>query len=288
MRDVIAGCITNYNFEQIKPWVNSLDRSGFTGLKVMICYNIPFSVASELAERKYTILAFGKNEEKEMLHYSDQPFNICLERFFHMWYFFSKMREKEQFRYLISTDVKDVIFQKNPSEWLEKHMGNKLINVASESIRYRDEEWGNNNLKESFGSVIHSNFNQNEIYNAGTVSGDFDTLIDLFLTIYLSCGASPKFVPGGGGPDQSALNVLLQTSAYKNITRFTKSEEGWAAQLGTTKDPNKIEKYKKFLLEAEPVLINDVVCTSQGEPFYIVHQYDRVSDWKKIIEEKFQ
>lgn len=288
MRDVVVGCITNYNFEQIKHWVNSLDRSGFSGLKIMVCYNIPFGVAEELTKRNYTILAFGKNDEKQSLHFSDEPFNICLERFFHLWYFLSKIREKEQFRYLISTDVKDVIFQKNPSEWLEKNIGDKLINVASESIRYRDEEWGNNNLKESFGPIIHEIHRNNEIYNAGTVSGDFDTLIDLFLTIYLSCGNSPKFVQGGGGPDQAALNILLQTAAYKNITRFTKSEEGWAAQLGTTKDPRKISKYKQVLLEHEPTLVDNMICTSQGEPFYIVHQYDRIPQWKEMIEKKYE
>ena len=31
MKDIVVGCITGYNFDKIKPWVNSLDRSGFTG-----------------------------------------------------------------------------------------------------------------------------------------------------------------------------------------------------------------------------------------------------------------
>jgi len=32
---------------------------------------------------------------------------------------------------------------------------------------------------------------------------------------------------------------------------------------------------------------DDVVCTSTGEPFYLVHQYDRVPEWRKIIEKKY-
>jgi len=284
MRDVIVGCITNYNFDQIRPWVNSLDKSGFTGLKVMLCYNIGYDVVSELTNRNYSILAFGKDDEKKSLFYSNDPFNICLERFFHLWFFLSKMKEKEEYRYLISTDVKDVIFQRNPSEWLENNLGDKLINVSSESIRYCDEEWGNNNLKESFGPIIHDKFKNNIIYNAGTVSGKFDSLIDLFLNIYLSCGGSPKFVKGGGGPDQAALNVLLNTDVYKRITRFTNSEEGWAAQLGTTGQQISW-KYSDKLIEPAPIIKDNLVCTSKGEPFYIVHQYDRNLEWKKIIEE---
>ena len=48
MKDVVIGCITNYTFEQIKLFVNSIDRSGFTGHKVMIVYNVPFSTVDEL------------------------------------------------------------------------------------------------------------------------------------------------------------------------------------------------------------------------------------------------
>jgi len=32
---------------------------------------------------------------------------------------------------------------------------------------------------------------------------------------------------------------------------------------------------------------NNQVTTSAGIPFTIVHQYDRVPEWRKIIEEKY-
>ena len=67
MKDVVVGCITNYNFDKIKTWVNSLDRSGFDGLKVMMCYNISYDVAEELAKRGYTVFAFGRDDEKRSL-----------------------------------------------------------------------------------------------------------------------------------------------------------------------------------------------------------------------------
>jgi hypothetical protein len=35
MKDIVVGCITGYDFEKIKPWVNSLDRCGFDGVKAM-------------------------------------------------------------------------------------------------------------------------------------------------------------------------------------------------------------------------------------------------------------
>lgn len=285
---MVIGCITNYNFDKIKYWVNSLDSSGFTGDKVMICYNIGYDVVEELTKRGYIIFGFHKNDEARRLEYNKKDFNICLERFVHIWYFLSNLQNKEQYRYVISTDVKDVVFQSNPSEWLEKNIGDKKLNVASESLKYKDEPWGTHNLYHSFGPLIHQNNNENTIYNAGTISGEFNTFVDLCLNIFLACGGAPSNVPGGGGPDQAALNVLLNLQPYKDITNFATSESGYAAQLGTTADPNKIEEFKKVLLEPTPYLEDGIVKTSTGVPFSIVHQYDRVPAWKNIIESKYE
>jgi hypothetical protein len=65
------------------------------------------------------------------------------------------------------------------------------------------------------------------------------------------------------------------------------SEEGWACQLGTTADPSKLEQFKPFLLEPSPIMVDGEVATSSGNVFTIVHQYDRVPEWKKVIEEKY-
>ena len=41
------------------------------------------------------------------------------------------------------------------------------------------------------------------------------------------------------------------------------------------------------LIEKCPILVDDIVCTSDGKPFALVHQYDRVPQWKEIIEKKY-
>ena len=203
-----------------------------------------------------------------------------------MWYFLKKLQG--QYRYIISTDVKDVVFQTNPSKWLEENIGDKKINVACESIRYKDEEWGSANLFKSFGPLVHDHNKDNLIYNAGTISGDFDTMLDVFLNIYMMCNAaSGHYIEGGGGPDQAALNILLNMKPFKDITNFAMSEDGYAAQLGTT-GPQIAGKYGDKLVEKSPILVDNVVCTSDGKPFSIVHQYDRVPEWKQIIEKKYE
>jgi hypothetical protein len=46
------------------------------------------------------------------------------------------------------------------------------------------------------------------------------------------------------------------------------SEDGWAAQLGTTADPSKIDSFRPSLLEAEPKMVNGKVTTSTGKNIY--------------------
>lgn len=287
MKDVVVGCITNYNYDKIKYWVNSLDRSGFDGLKVMLCYNIDFDVAEELSKRGYTVFAFGRDDQNRKLVYNKPNFNICLERFAHIPIFLNKLANKDQYRYIIATDVKDVVFQSNPSKYLEENLTDKDILLSCESLKYNDEPWGKQNMYLSFGPLIAESMYDRPIYNAGVIAGKFQPMLDLFTNIFLACGGAPANVPGGGGPDQAGLNVLSSLHAYKNIINYSMSESGWAAQLGTTVDPNKIDSFKSFLLEPSPTLVDDMVCTSTGKPHVVVHQYDRVPEWKKVIEEKY-
>lgn len=283
-KDIVIGAVTNYSFDMIKPWVNSLDRSGFDGVKMMLCYNVGYDLVEELVKRGYTIMAFSRDEENRKFVYKPE-FSIVVERFLHMWYFLKKF--EGEYRYIITTDVKDVIFQGNPSTWLEENMGDKEINVACESIRYKDEDWGNQNLFKSFGPLVHDHCKDNLIYNCGTLSGKFDTMLDLFLNIYMLCNGTSHQIEGGGGPDQAALNVLLNMKPYKDITRFTMSEEGWAAQLGTT-GPQVLGKYSNKLVEKTPILVDDKICTSERKSFTLVHQYDRILKWREIIEKKYE
>jgi len=284
MKDIVIGTITNYDFDKIKYWVNSLDNSGFIGTKAMLCYNVSFDVVDELVERGYEIFAFKSNDELRRFEYRDN-FSIVVERFLHLWYFLKNAKDK--YRYIISTDVKDVIFQTNPSTWLENNLRDKEINVASESIAYTDEDWGNNNLLKSFGPLIHEHNKNNIVYNAGTISGKIDTVLDLFLNIYMLCNGTSHFIEGGGGPDQAALNVLLNLKPYKDITNFAGSDDGYAAQLGTT-GPQIYGKYGTKLVDKSPIILDNMICTSDKKPFSIVHQYDRVPEWKKIIETKYE
>lgn len=283
MKDVVIGCITNYTFEHVKIFSNSLEKSGFDGYKVMVVYNVPKSTVDDLQSRGWIVMSFNYDEQNQWYVYKDK-FIVTVDR--HLHYYLALQQLNEEFgdvRYVIAPDPKDVIFQLNPSKWLEENLGDKKINVGCESVKYKDETWGRSNLIESFGEIVYDRCKDNLIYNAGTIAGEWKAMCEMFINVYLMCQGSPSMTP-----DQAALNVTLSLEPFKTITKFTMSEDSWACQAGTTVDPIKLKQYGDKLVEPSPYLDGDIVKTSNGTPFTLIHQYDRIPEWNEILTKKYK
>ena len=277
MKDLIVGCATNYDWSKLKYWVNSINMSGFEGDKVLILMNCDKDTVQKISDSGFSIIAFGQDSDGNLTYNSNMMVHV--ERFFHIY----QLLKDNLYRYVITTDVKDVVFQQNPSIWLENNFtDNDDLVFSSESMKYKDEPWGNQNLLETFGPQIYEDFKKNTIFNVGVLAGRGYAMKDLMMNIFASCLHRPIKIC-----DQSTFNFLISQHPYLKTSKYTKSEDGWACQLGTTADPSKIEQFRPFLLEPLPKMEDDKVVTSTGIEYTIVHQYDRVPEWKKIIEAKY-
>jgi len=248
MKDLIIGCSTGYNWNTLKYWVNSINKTGFEGDKVLILMNCDLETATKVNNAGFKVIGFNQDANGNLI-YQHGKIPVHVERFLHIYEHLCQ----NEYRYVITTDVKDVIFQKNPFTELHKYILGQRQNLAfaSESIRYKDEPWGNQNLLETY--------------------GNYTAAINRPIPI---C-------------DQSTFNFMISQEPYKSTARYCKSEDAWACQLGVTADPDKIESFKPFLLEPIPRMENNKVVTSTGKEFTIVHQYDRVPEWRKIIEDTY-
>ena len=277
MKDLIVGCATNYDWSKLKYWVNSINRSGFEGDKVLILMNCDKDTVKKISDSGFSIIAFNQDTEGNLKYESSMMVHV--ERFFHIY----QLLKDNLYRYVITTDVKDVVFQQNPSVWLENNFtDNDDLVFSSESMKYKDEPWGNQNLMETFGLQIYEDFKKNTIFNVGVLAGRGYAMKDLMMNIFASCMHRPIKIC-----DQSTFNFLISQHPYLKTSKYTKSEDGWACQLGTTADPSKIEQFRPFLLEPSPKMVDNKVVTSTGIEYTIVHQYDRVPEWKKVIEAKY-
>jgi hypothetical protein len=279
MKDLIIGCSTNYGWDQLKYWVNSINQSGFDGEKTLIALNISYDAVDKLSKNGFQVVVIGKEDHAKKQYVYESRIPVHVERFVHIYNHILR----GEYRYIVTTDVKDVVFQSNPCKWLDENLveGKNLV-FASESMKYKDEPWGNQNLLETYGQFIYERFKNNEIHNVGVLGGRALAMRDLCLNIFAAALGRPIPIC-----DQSTFNFMISQHPYTDTSMYMKSEDGWASQLGTTGDPTKIEQFRPKLLEPIPKFNGKKVTTSKGKEFCIVHQYDRVPTVKKLLEKTY-
>jgi hypothetical protein len=271
MKDLIIGCINNYYPEQIKVWVNSINHCGFVGDKVIISFGVPQETILYLIDNGFMVF-------ESSLHPSEYIHN---RRFLDIWNY---LESNESYRYVIATDVRDVLFQTDPTIWLKNNL-KKSILASSESIKIKDEEWNNRNVFSNY-PHIHPYVNEGAACNVGTLAGTGDEFKHFCLQLYhFIITKSPSIETYA---DQAAFNCFVHMKHFKEVIQFVSSEEGWCCQLGTTLDPRVKDIYAPILLEPVPVIDNDIVKTNKGNLFALVHQYDRVPELKNILENKYK
>lgn len=263
MKYTIVSSLTNYGVEQIRPFIESIKKSGYSGEKLMLVYNVSDDVIKYLNDNDWLIVK------------SEQQQHIILQRFRDMY----ALLWQYETDVIIWVDVKDIVFQKDPIEWLNKNMKNDVL-AFSESLKFGDEEWARLNAGTSF--PMEWEWLQNEeIYCAGTIVGKKEAIRDLFIDIYRwsLTTSNPQQLA-----DQAAYNILIHMHQWKDKVQFVKQQEGFAAQLHL-----KLKKGDMLPYTEELATINgDEIINSKGELYTLVHQYDRNEELKYLIENKYK
>jgi len=185
------------------------------------------------------------------------------------------MSVKDAYSHVIVTDSKDVYFPVDPFpkviEIMEKT--GKDIVCGSESIRYKDEFWGNGNLMEGF-NYVYEDFKDNEICNVGVLCGKTEAVAELCLMIFTMCYHNPASVS-----DQSSFNVLMGTKFCFEKIAMSRPSDGLMVHLGTVG----VQRFRDKLIEP-PTWDETKMPTVNGSVLPIIHQYDRIntSQWNLL------
>ena len=291
MKDLIIGGATNYSWNELQYWINSIKNSGFDGDVVLVGTNMKKDTIDKLTSLGVRLSLYGnKNEAGDVEAKSGLPPHV--ERFFYIWDFLSKT--KETYNHVIVTDTRDVIFQTNPSDWLKENMGMHELVAASEGMRYKNEPWGNTNLFQSFGGYFHNKLKDNYIFNVGVIAGTQVHVTSLMLMVFqLSLGRPIQIV------DQAVYNFILDLPVIKKDTQFTYASDSWAINLGTTleavkagagdlgkyaSEPVGMKEYMMNYEDVQPKILDDgSVVNDKGIKYAVVHQWDRVPALKEKI-----
>ena len=296
MADLIIGAASGYEWDQLKYWVNSIDKCGFKGKVALVATDMSKATIEKLKDRGVELNLFGAPQEDGSVKApaNNAPF---VERFFYLWNYLNQHQAK--YDRVITTDTRDVIFQDNPSIFLDYGLRYHDLIASSEGMRYENEPWGNTNLFQSFGPFFHNKLKRNFIHNVGVIAGTGRAVEGLLSMIFhLSLNRPIPIV------DQAVYNFLLGEIPFYDQTWFTTNEDNWAIQLGTSIEAIKsgagdigkkckdnateFAKYTMNYEDVQPIITKDgLVLGKRDETFVIVHQWDRCPGLKEKIMEKY-
>jgi hypothetical protein len=296
-KDLIIGGASGYNWDQLKYWINSIRKTGFAGDVVLVATNMTSETIKKLSEEGVKLALYGKvTDNGDVIAPDNNAPHV--ERFFYIWNFLNQ--NIDEYDNVIATDTRDVIFQSDPSVWLKDNLGKRKLVASSECMKYSDEPWNDNNLREAFGPFFHNHYRNMTIYNVGVVAGKAAYMRDLFFMIFQMSVNRPIPIV-----DQVVFNVLVQQKPFSDIFNFTNNSEAWAVQLGSSLEavksgagdlgmsiahnPSNIISYQAKYNDKQPVLSDDgYVVNVDGDRFCIVHQYDRTHAWTDKIVARFE
>lgn len=258
MKDLVISAIANYLPEKIKIYVESLNDSGFEGDKIMICYNLPQETIEYLSSKGWECYGAELQGHPHM------------KRLIDMWWFLQN--DEREWNRIITTDVRDIVWQTNPSNWLSNNLNSEII-VASECIKNEDEPWAHKNIHEGYGPIFWDLIKENVVANVGVIAGKYQSVKDLLQLVWLvsQAGDTRHFT------DQSALNLIINNSLLSNKIELNSD---FALQVDTLTKDTRFEK-KTYSIKNEIVMNGEV-------PYVLVHQYDRNEELKYLIENKYK
>jgi len=272
-KDLIIGAFSNYGYDAVKPWIDSINQTNFEGDKVLITINVSEETNQKIRDAGFTVISKQSNG-KMMFH---------MERFYHLYNFLKD--KKGKYRYVVTTDVRDVIFQENPKYWLENKLRDYDVQLvaSSEAIRIENESWNRENITKCFGKDIYEDIKKNQVLCVGTLAGRCEAICDLCSMLFQLSSNRADWVA-----DQAAYNVLMGMYPYNDVTIIARLEDAWAINAHVTNRESQYEEFGPYLLEERPIFEDGLVKDAKTKtPFVIVHQYDRVYAWKKFYEEKY-
>src|ERR1700690_33986 len=265
--DLVISVNKNYSWEPLRNYAVSLYKSGFRGKKLMFVQDINAEARRNLETLGFTLIDFS---------FKDNKGGFPSTRFEPIAHYISN--NPGLFRYVIWTDSRDVVFQSDPSVWLENNIGEYQLVVCSEGGLLKDEPtnvlWVTN-----ASNGLHTDLEQEQLCS-GTIAGTAEAMRDISKAIFEeSFNIQQWDSSNGSGSDQGLLNYLVHLSPFKEISRIVRADEAFALQANWFM----IKRYEGKMTTLSPrfdMSTGLAFTPNRDVPYTILHQYDRdASGW---------
>jgi len=182
------------------------------------------------------------------------------------------------------TDVFDVVFQNDP--FLKFDLNYDLF-FTGEGILISEEPWNADVINKVFPGELNICIN-NEIICSGVIGGKKDQLVDLYTQMFDKCESGTN---DHNIKDQAALILLLANNKLNNY-KILNLNDAWAMHCATSGPTQFFESWGlRNNIESRynvPKLTDGKIYTNNGELFDIVHQFNRIPEWNKILTKEYE
>lgn len=285
-KDLLISTSFSLKWNDLKPWIRSINNTDFSGDKILIVYNMDKETIEKISNEGFLIVATSNPQKDGSYKYEFDTTNknLAIEKFGHLWIF---LKDKiDLYENVLMTGCRDVIFQSNPFNYIKnifEENKNKKIILSPEPTLFKNETWFNGpNALATLGQAAYLNIENSPIFSSDVIAGKTREVADFFALIHQIIKYNPVFYS-----DQAVLNFVASLEPLKSSIYYSYGIEGWAAQVGLYF----FENFKLPLVPIEPSPIwknNKVLTYNQLKEFDLVHQYDRSSHILKYINDLYE
>lgn len=272
MQNLVLGIIDKYNFDNIRTFVLSLDA--FID-NVHVCLyagpKITSSTIKKIEKLGIEVIRYNKDfpfiAAPHPQNFQFLPSPIHIYNFRHYLYYDYLLKKGSSFENVLITDVKDVVFQKNPFDFL---IEDKLyVAVESLAIPIKDCEWTSGWIQSGYGVEILDQMKDKEVICAGTTLAPMNVMKKYLHRLIQEFSAVNNVFDCA---DQAMHNVLLHRQLLEPVFKCYNFKSP-ILTVGTE---------KTYLLNKQNQLV-----TEDGEIIPTIHQYDRHEELIKIFATKY-
>ena len=296
---IILGAATGYSPDKVELFLKSLSVSNFKGKVALFINNTQYNEYQKYYSKKnYSfeldfifskigILSsskkIGKNTKKIIKVLSsivvsldprmkkDFIYFLGLPHVSRFFDYHDYLLVNDYFKYVMLTDTRDVIVQKNPFEnelsglFLGMEDARTLIGQDSFHIKWISDVYGKNYL---------NSISTQQISCAGVTLGDYNSVLDYLNVMLTEFMNLPYYKMVRSNYDQGIHNKLLYSNKFKDV-KFCNPLQSIISTIG--------------IVPRQEIFMNDKneIIDINGKPSTIIHQYDRHKDIEKVLIHKY-
>jgi hypothetical protein len=271
-RNLVLGIIDNYNYHDISLFLLSLKKVNYSGhICLFVGPNVSQRTVKSIKEHGVEVILYKKEfpfiTDPHPGNFARLPEPIHIYNFRHFLYYNYLLTHQHDFKNVLITDVKDVVFQKDPFDFtIEEKI---YVAVENVSVPIFENHYTAMWIRRGYDECVLSMVGQNEVICAGTTLAPLQLMLKFLKRLieeFFNVKDAYKCA------DQAMLNVLIHTNQIEVFRCY--NFYGPFLTLDTQAD---------YRLNNENDLVN-----RNGDVINIVHQYDRYPQLLRIFVRQHQ